>query len=195
MPPSMQFHSFLQPLVSSLEESDCLGFRPKMALTKSGPEGVQKRKAKPFTGDPVALRQEVLRKECELAQLNRAVDSVRQAVQERQEWLVASGMIKEVNQLALALPPSPGRMQAGGWEPTLSARGRAEMRTHQRVQAALEAAELAAASVRASLTSGPQARYLQVAGVPGGAVLWRVVTRRHSRDGAPSPYYASQSAC
>ena len=93
MPPSMQFHSFLQPLVASLEESDCLGFRPKMALAKAAPEQkrVQKRAAKLGTGDPGALRQEVLRKECELAQLNRAVDSVRQAVQERQEWLVASG--------------------------------------------------------------------------------------------------------
>jgi hypothetical protein len=163
MPPSMQFHSFLQPLVASLEESDCLGFRPKMTLVKPAPKDkrVQERKAKLGTGDPGALRQEVLRKECELAQLNRAVDSVRQAVQERQDWLVASGMIKEVNQLALALPASPGRMQAGGWAPTLSARGRAEMRTHQRVQAALEAAELAAAGVRAALTSGPQASYIQ----------------------------------
>ena len=157
----MQFHSFLQPLVASLEESDCLGFRPKMGLAKPAPEEkrVQKRVAKLGIGDPGALRQEVLRKECELAQLNRAVDSVRQAVQERQDWLLASGMIKEVQSLALALPASPGRMQAGGWAPTLSARGRAEMRTHQRVQAALEAAELAAAGVRASLTSGPQASY------------------------------------
>ena len=165
MPPSMQFHSFLQPLVASLEESDCLGFRPKMAaLAKPTPEEkrAQKRKAKLGTADPGALRQEVLRKECELAQLNRAVDSVRQAVQERQDWLVASGMIKEVQSLALALPASPGAMQAGGWAPTLSARGRAEMRTHQRVQAALEAAELAAAGVRASLTSGPQASYIQI---------------------------------
>lgn len=163
MPPSMQFHSFLKPLVASLEESDCLGFRPKMALAPTPEEKrVQKRVAKLSTGDPGALRQEVLRKECELAQLNRAVDSVRQAVQERQEWLVASGMIKEVQSLALALPASPERMQAGGWAPTLSARGRAEMRTHQRVQAALEAAELAAAGVRAALTSGPQASYMQI---------------------------------
>jgi hypothetical protein len=36
------------------------------------------------------------------------------------------------------------------------------MRTHQRVQAALEAAELAAAGVRAALTSGPQASYIQI---------------------------------
>ena len=155
----MKFNSFLQPLVASLEESDCLGFRPKMALTKPSPEEMraQKRRARLATGDPSAMREELQRKECELAQLNRVVDSVRQAVQERQEWLVASGTIKEVGALALALPASPGHMQAGGWAPTLSARGRAEMRTHHRVQAALEAAELAAASVRASLTSGPQA--------------------------------------
>lgn len=195
MPPSMQFHSFLQPLVASLEESDCLGFRPKMALAKPAPEEkrVQKRVAKLGTGDPGTLRREVLRKECELAQLNRAVDSVRQAVQERQEWLVASGMIKEVQSLALALPASPGRMQAGGWAPTLSARGRAEMRTHQRVQAALEAAELAAAGVRASLTSGPQASYIQIGGrVRGGTALRRMVIRRCSHDECWNPYYACQ---
>ena len=159
MPPSMQFHPFLQPLVASLQESECLGFRPKIALRKLSAEEKrqQKRKAKLAAVDTNALHGAMLRKERELAQLNSVVDWVRQAVQERQEWLVASGTIKEVGAVALALPASPERIQAGGWAPTLSARGRAEMRTHHRVQAALEAAELAAANVRASLTSGPQA--------------------------------------
>ena len=39
MPPSMQFNSFLQPLVASLGESDYLGFRPKTALAKPASEG------------------------------------------------------------------------------------------------------------------------------------------------------------
>ena len=87
MPPSMQFHSFLQPLVASLEESDCLGFRPKMALVKPAPKDkrVQERKAKLGTGDPGALRQEVLRKECEVASVSKLQAQLQQCAAELAE--------------------------------------------------------------------------------------------------------------
>ena len=157
MPPVMQFNSFLSPQAAALVSS-CLENRKSISITRVPPAEPSSKKQPPQLPavDINALREAVLRKERELAQLSSVVDWVRQAVQERQEWLVASGTIKEVDlpQLMLA---DPEPMQTGGWVPTPSARARVEMRTHQRVQAALEAAELAAASVRATLTGGLQA--------------------------------------